>query len=86
MGLIDPNDGEGLAKKFFLQYDREIDRYKTVGDDSIINIVDNSTETWFDQDSKTPYGTVRQSISYSLSKALAIPSQTEIYAFLAQNH
>ena len=82
LGLIDPNDGEGLAKKFFLQYDREVERYKNVGDNTIIAIVDAATEPWFDLDSQTALGTVRQSISFSLNKALAIPTKAEIDAFL----
>ncbi len=70
------------VKNYFSHYKDLTDKYLLYGDTGILATVENSTEPWFDLDTTTVMGTVRESIIMCFSKALEATPNVEVDNFL----
>lgn len=70
------------VKAYFADYKDQTDKYVLYGDRTIIETVETATEPWFDLDTTTAMGTVRQAIVLCFSKALEPTGNNEVDEFL----
>lgn len=77
----------GLKKEveaYFSLYKNQTDKYILYGDRDIISIVDSALNLWFNTDTLTPLGTIKNAIVVSFTKALEPTSNEEVTQYLEQ--
>lgn len=71
-----------VLESFFYKYQKEYNQYIEYGDPKLIGLIENATINWMDRDTTTSFGTVRESLMTSFTKANTPPEPGEVEAFL----